>query len=65
MMGVYQQKKKKNTGSKGGPSMNEVFVHARPHYNVHSTLEVDIGDTSPRWKVDSIKWGEIGREGGE
>jgi hypothetical protein len=41
------QKKKKNSGSKGGPDMNEVSFRARLHHNVHSTLEVDIGATGP------------------
>jgi hypothetical protein len=43
--------------------VNEVSFRARPHYNVHSTLGVDTGATSPRWRVDSIEGG-WGREGG-
>jgi hypothetical protein len=32
----------------------------RPHHNVHNTLGVDTGATSPRWKVDSIEGGGVG-----
>jgi hypothetical protein len=49
--------KKKNSRSKGGPSMNEVSIRARPYHNVHNTLGVDTGATGPRWRVDSIEWG--------
>jgi hypothetical protein len=42
-----KKKKKKNSGFKRGPGMNKVSFRARPHHNVHSTLGVDIGATSP------------------
>jgi hypothetical protein len=45
--------------------VNEVFFRARPHHNVHSTLGVDIGATSPRWRVDSIDGGGVGGGGRE
>jgi hypothetical protein len=47
----------------GRPSVNEVSFRARPHRNVHNTLGVDIGATGPRWRVDSIEGGGIGRRG--
>jgi hypothetical protein len=41
--------------------VNEVSFRARPHHNVHSTLGVDIGAIGPRWRVDSIEKGGMGR----
>jgi hypothetical protein len=35
------KKKKKNFGSRGGPSVNEVSFRARPHHIVYSTMGVD------------------------
>ena len=35
------KKKKKNSRSKGGPSVNEVSFRTRPHHNAHNTLGVD------------------------
>jgi hypothetical protein len=43
--------------------MNEVSFRARPHHNVHDTLGVDVGATGPRWRVDSIEGGGVGRGG--
>jgi hypothetical protein len=44
--------------------VNEVSFCTRPHHNVHNTLGVDAGATSPRWRVDSIEGGRIERKGG-
>ena len=38
---VHRWKKRKNSGSRGGPGVNEVSFRTRPHHNVHSTLGVD------------------------
>jgi hypothetical protein len=48
VVSVYFKKKKKNSGSNGEPGVNEVSFCARPHHNVHNTLGVDIGATSPQ-----------------
>jgi hypothetical protein len=40
-----------------GPGVNEVSFCARPHHNMHSTLEVNTGTTGPRWRVDLWKGG--------
>jgi hypothetical protein len=45
------------------PGVNEVSFRARPYHNVHSTLEVDTRATCPRWRVDSMEGGRVGREG--
>jgi hypothetical protein len=37
----FAQKKNCYSGSKGGPSVNEVSFRTRPHCNVHNTLGVD------------------------
>jgi hypothetical protein len=41
--------------------VNEVSVCTRPHQSVHNTLGVDTVATGPRWRVDSIEGGRIGR----
>jgi hypothetical protein len=41
-----------------GPCVNEV-----PHRNVHNTVGVDTRATCPRWRVDFMEGGRIGREG--
>jgi hypothetical protein len=48
-----RKKKKRNLGT-GGPGVNEVSFHARPHRNVYRTLGVDTGATDPRWRADSM-----------
>jgi hypothetical protein len=58
-----KKKKKKNSRSKGGPGVNEVSFHARPHRSVHSTLGVDTRANGPRWRVDSIEGDRIGKGG--
>jgi hypothetical protein len=57
-----KKKKKKNSGSRGS-GVNGVSFRARPHHNVHCTLGVDTRTTNPRWRVDSIEGGEVGRGG--
>jgi hypothetical protein len=60
-LGLDQKKKKRNSRT-GSPGMNEMSFCARPHYNVYSILGVDIGATNPRWKVDPMGLGRIGKE---
>jgi hypothetical protein len=48
-----------------GPDVDKVSFHARPDHNVHSTLGVDTGATGPRWRMDYIEGGEVGRGGKE
>jgi hypothetical protein len=44
--------------------VNEASFRARPHHRMHNTLEVDTGAIGPRWRVDSMEGGRIGRGGG-
>jgi hypothetical protein len=41
-------RRRRTPGPERGPGVNEVSFHARPHHNVHNTLGVDAGATSPR-----------------
>jgi hypothetical protein len=43
--------------------VNEVSVCTRPHHSVYRTLGVDVGAIGPRWRVDSIEGGGVGRGG--
>jgi hypothetical protein len=43
--------------------VNKVSIRARPHHNAHNTIGVDIGATGPRWRVDSMGKGGIGKGG--
>jgi hypothetical protein len=61
---LYKRRRRRTMGPKG-PDVNEVSFCARPHHNVHSTLGVDTRAIGPRWRVDSIEGGGIGRGGGE
>ena len=55
------RRRRRGTSGPLDPGVNEVSFHARPHRSVYNTLEVVTGATDPRWRVDSMGHGRIGK----
>jgi hypothetical protein len=58
------RRRRRRTPGLEEPGVNEVSFCTRPHHNVPNTLGVGTRATGPRWRVDSIEGGGIGRVGG-